>query len=309
MKKIKKLSCLVLSLTIAVLCTVSVMAEDNLPATGLIWDTWESYLENMNENTLYALTTQRKGDINGDGTITAADARLCLRAAAQLEELTEPQIDAADVNNKSGITSADARKILRISAGLDASENMTVETTADWGFIIGPLKGSGSGQYYWQCEIDYDGLAVTQESVDSPEGVDGASAKTFFVFTPEKPGKYTVTLKLADSKQENVVDEFQVNILVNAEVVNISQGEQFIVDGLKNAGSGRYNWKCTVVPAAGVTVTENTINNDTPADGAPIEQVFTFTGTKAGEYQVHFELIATGESTVINEFYLDIIVG
>ncbi|MBQ8209148.1 MAG: protease inhibitor I42 family protein [Clostridia bacterium] len=308
MKKIKKLSCLVLSLTIAVLCAVPVMAEDNLPSTGLIWDTWESYLENMNINTLYALTTQRKGDINGDGTITAADARLCLRAAAQLEELTEPQIDAADVNNKSGITSADARKILRISAGLDASENMTVETTADWGFIIGPLNGSGSGQYYWQCEIDYEGLSVTQESIDTPEGVDGASAKTFFVFTPEKPGKYTVTLKLADSKQENVVDEFQVNILVNAEVVNISQGEQFIVDGLKNAGSGRYNWKCTVVPAAGVTVTERTINNDTPADGAPIEQVFTFTGNKAGEYQVHFELVATNESTVINEFYLDIIV-
>lgn len=309
MKKIKKLSCLVLSLTIAVLCAVQVMAEDNLPSTGLIWDTWESYLENINENTLYALTTQRKGDINGDGTITAADARLCLRAAAQLEELTEPQIDAADVNNKSGITSADARKILRISAGLDASENMTFETTADWGFIIGPLKGSGSGQYYWQCEIDYDGLAVTQESVDSPEGVDGASAKTFFVFTPEKPGKYTVTLKLADSKQENVVDEFQVNILINAEVVNIAQGEQFIVDGLKNAGSGRYNWKCTVTPDTGVTVTESTIDSDTLTDGAPIEQVFTFTGTKAGEYQVHFELIATGESTVINEFYLDIIVG
>lgn len=215
MNRIKKITCVILSLILTSLCFISVMAENNLPSTGLIWDTWESYLEKMDETTLYALTIQRLGDVDADGKITTTDARLCLRAAVQLDELTSAQLDAADSDKKSGVTTADARKILRLAVGLDASENMLVETTSDWGFVIGPLPGAGSGRYYWQCEIDCEGLTVTHESIDAPEGIDGASAKAFFVFTPEKIGKYTVTLKLADSKQTDVTDEFKINVIVN----------------------------------------------------------------------------------------------
>lgn len=59
------------------------------------------------------------GDVNGDGDVTAADARLALRSAANLEYLDENSYNAADVNFDSEITASDARKILRVSAGID----------------------------------------------------------------------------------------------------------------------------------------------------------------------------------------------
>ncbi len=57
-----------------------------------------------------------KGDVNADGQITAADARLVLRFAAKLQKYTQSQAKISDVNDDGRITSADARLILRISA-------------------------------------------------------------------------------------------------------------------------------------------------------------------------------------------------
>lgn len=59
------------------------------------------------------------GDVNGDGAIKAADARLALRCSAKLEELSEEQIKVADVDKSGKVTASDARKILRVSASLD----------------------------------------------------------------------------------------------------------------------------------------------------------------------------------------------
>ncbi len=57
-------------------------------------------------------------DTNGDGTITAADARIALRAAAQIIALSEVQLLSANANSDDKITAADARLILRKSAKL-----------------------------------------------------------------------------------------------------------------------------------------------------------------------------------------------
>lgn len=59
------------------------------------------------------------GDVNGDGLVTAADARLALRAAVKLEILDATQFIAADVNYDNKVTGTDARKILRYSLKLD----------------------------------------------------------------------------------------------------------------------------------------------------------------------------------------------
>lgn len=59
------------------------------------------------------------GDVNLDGEITAADARLALRAAAKLEKLSEAQLKNADVITDSVIKANDARLILRVSAQLE----------------------------------------------------------------------------------------------------------------------------------------------------------------------------------------------
>lgn len=62
-----------------------------------------------------------KGDVDGDGNITSADARLALRASVKLEnyEAGTREFLAGDVDNDGKITSADARAILRHSVKLE----------------------------------------------------------------------------------------------------------------------------------------------------------------------------------------------
>lgn len=57
------------------------------------------------------------GDVNGDGMITAYDARTILRASVGLENLTEDQRKAADLDGDGEITANDAREALRRSVG------------------------------------------------------------------------------------------------------------------------------------------------------------------------------------------------
>ena len=64
----------------------------------------------------------RIGDVNNDGNVNAADARLVLRTAAKLETMTATQFSAADVMRDFSITAADARIILRVAAKLESIE-------------------------------------------------------------------------------------------------------------------------------------------------------------------------------------------
>lgn len=59
------------------------------------------------------------GDVNFDGDVTAADARLILRSAAQIDLLTKAQLQVADINGDKKVNATDARLALRMAAGLD----------------------------------------------------------------------------------------------------------------------------------------------------------------------------------------------
>lgn len=61
------------------------------------------------------------GDVDFDGSVTATDARLTLRAGASLDVLSEAAAEAADVNGDGRVTAKDARSILRYAAGLSGS--------------------------------------------------------------------------------------------------------------------------------------------------------------------------------------------
>ena len=61
-----------------------------------------------------------KGDVDGDGTISAVDARLALRIAASLENVRSPFFMAADLNGDHTVTAAEARMILRVASRLDS---------------------------------------------------------------------------------------------------------------------------------------------------------------------------------------------
>ena len=66
--------------------------------------------------------TNKTGDANGDGKITAADARITLRISAKLEKIENYNISLAvlDATGDGKLTAADARKILRVSAKLES---------------------------------------------------------------------------------------------------------------------------------------------------------------------------------------------
>lgn len=63
--------------------------------------------------------TQMMGDVDTDGEVTSADARLVLRAAVGLEAFTAAQTALADPDADGEITSADARLVLRAAVGLE----------------------------------------------------------------------------------------------------------------------------------------------------------------------------------------------
>lgn len=63
--------------------------------------------------------TSLMGDVNADGQISAADARLVLRASVGLEASTPLMLEKGDVDKNGSLTAADARLVLRASVGLE----------------------------------------------------------------------------------------------------------------------------------------------------------------------------------------------
>ncbi len=61
----------------------------------------------------------KTGDINMDGKISAADARLALRCSVELETFSKTKFTIGDVNHDGVITAKDARHILRASVDLE----------------------------------------------------------------------------------------------------------------------------------------------------------------------------------------------
>ena len=109
----------------------------NISINGALYDKNESYIsadsvkiENDPQGKLFTMGVKCApayllGDVDADGSITAADARLALRAAVGLENYakTSSQFLAADVDFDKQLTAGDARSILRAAVGLEAPES------------------------------------------------------------------------------------------------------------------------------------------------------------------------------------------
>ena len=59
------------------------------------------------------------GDVDSNDKVDATDARLALRAAVGLDQLSDSQAKAADVDKNAKVDATDARLILRVAVGLD----------------------------------------------------------------------------------------------------------------------------------------------------------------------------------------------
>ncbi|MBR5942306.1 MAG: dockerin type I repeat-containing protein, partial [Clostridia bacterium] len=66
----------------------------------------------------------KRGDMDGDGEITVADALKALRIAAKLAEETPEALAVGDVDGDGEITVADALRILRVAAKLVSEEEL-----------------------------------------------------------------------------------------------------------------------------------------------------------------------------------------
>lgn len=65
-----------------------------------------------------------RGDLDGNGRVSTAEARTILRAAVGLDKLTEEQEFIADMNGDEKITSTDARLALRVAVSLDEAQEL-----------------------------------------------------------------------------------------------------------------------------------------------------------------------------------------
>lgn len=91
--------------------------EDNAIFDGFFADIALSIAKSLLANVgLEYIAPVIKGDVDGDGEVTAADARIILRAAVGLEEVP---LEVGDIDGDGKITAADAREALRDSVGLE----------------------------------------------------------------------------------------------------------------------------------------------------------------------------------------------
>lgn len=92
------------------------------------------------------------GDVDADGKVTAADARLALRASVGLEKYTanSAPFTASDVDADGRITAADARLILRAAVGLEKLVPKHVHSFGAWTAEKNE-KGIATGKHVRTC--------------------------------------------------------------------------------------------------------------------------------------------------------------
>jgi hypothetical protein len=214
----KKIISMILCVVLMSLCVIPVVARSNDKGTAdLVLGGLDYLISTESEKVLSSAAVTRKGDVNFDGKMTAADARLCLQAVASpsLGYALLPQGKASDVNNDGKVSAVDARIMLQDVAGI--AEIVTYAQAEKGGsLVVGPLRSSGSTAYYWQCDVDKSGLNFFDRIFDdSTTETIGGLINQYFVFTPDAKGTYTINFKLANANQTEIIDEFSCVLTVN----------------------------------------------------------------------------------------------
>lgn len=157
------------------------------------------------------------GDVDRNGTVTAADARLTLRYAAKIEVFSENFPKSADIDRDGSATASDARKILRVAAGIDKFENPEITVFEGKEFVIEKLKNAGSGAYNWKCTVSDESAFEITDTIAPPEGVEikpGTPFEQTFTFKALKAGVYNVHFELIRSWEDEPIDEFEFTVVV-----------------------------------------------------------------------------------------------
>lgn len=156
------------------------------------------------------------GDVNRDGALSAADARLALRAAVGIGDLPECERIAANADGAGGITAADARLILRAAVGLESPDALAFTLTRGADFLLGPYPWQDSGAD-WSLETE-NGPAdpnINRLFADTlPPTAMGAGNPSFFLVAFPEPGVYTLRLTLAQAWEASLIETRALRIVV-----------------------------------------------------------------------------------------------
>ncbi len=210
----KKAIATILSLLIFSTCCIPANANE-LPPTGLIWDTWETILK-------YSATdvvVPRPGDVDFDGDITAEDARILLRAAVGLEKLERYQYYATDFNEYRPVVSSAARDVLRASCGLEQLEFSTCNFYTGQEIAFGPFANADNGKYNWVCiGLDEEQFTIEEKSIGDEDAPEGAPVRQYFFITSVKyTGPCDITFRLQNADGSECLEEYTLRI--NADVL------------------------------------------------------------------------------------------
>ena len=94
-----------------------------------------------------------RGDVDNDGRISSADARLALRGSVGLETLTADFLTRADVDANGAVESSDARTILRTSVSLDAiQQSDCAHQVGAWESVV-RNDGSSAPYHKGKCAL------------------------------------------------------------------------------------------------------------------------------------------------------------
>ena len=96
------------------------------------WRSFEDIAAEELEKNEAAAAKKGYADIDSDGKVTAADARLLLRAAVGLEKLSAEQERRADIYGTGLISAGSARLVLRIAVGLESLSEVLKENGVEF---------------------------------------------------------------------------------------------------------------------------------------------------------------------------------
>lgn len=86
----------------------------------------------------------KSGDVDGDGVITASDARIALRLSVNLDKATGFVEQYADANANGKVEATDARTLLRISVKLESEDSLP--------YFLPKTKSDDNG-FWWDYDI------------------------------------------------------------------------------------------------------------------------------------------------------------
>lgn len=212
--------------------------------------------------TVFALCTSAYlvGDADGNGRVTASDARAALRFAASLDLPTGRQITLCDTNSDGKVSASDARTILRTAANIEKpvtrNEEETFEITADGNTEIKTPNEIYEEAKKFTCEIrtyDKNGIALTVGTgfFISSEGIlvtdfHVISTASSAVAIMSDGRKYSITSVLGyDSKKDiALLSTAAVNVPFASFGKDVNVGDDIFVFGSPKGYTGTFSRGC-----------------------------------------------------------------